>query len=241
MARRPVVGITAYGREGGPRGEQFSLPSAYVDAVRAAGGLPVLLAPGAGAAEEAAEEAAASLDGVVFSGGGDIDPARTGGGHDTNYMVDAERDAFEVALLDAALAHELPVLAICRGLQVLNAVRGGTLHAHLPEVFGESVPHRAPPLDPVRHGVAWEAGARLAGLHGAADMEVASWHHQGVDRLGEGLRAVAWAPDGVVEAVELDGAPFVLAVQWHPELHAPGDPPRRIFSELAALARRRSR
>ena len=238
MARRPIIGITAYGRETGPRGVQFSLPTAYVDAVRLGGGLPVLLAPGEsdpGAVFEA-------VDAVVFAGGGDIDPQRTGGGHDTNYAVDGERDRFELGLLAEALEREAPVLAICRGLQLLNVARGGTLHAHLPDVFGDTVAHRVPPLDPVRHDVRLEVGAGLGRIFEAGELEIASWHHQAVDRLGEGLRPAAFAPDGVIEALELEGAPFVLAVQWHPELQADaGSPQLGLFRALVELARHRAR
>lgn len=238
MSRRPLIGITAYGREAGPRGEQFTLPTAYVDSVRRVGGIPVLLAPG----EESPAEVIAHLDGVVFAGGGDIDPELTGGDHATNYSVDAERDAFEVALMREALQRELPTLAICRGLQLLNVVRGGTLHAHLPDVFGDAVQHRAPPLDPVEHGVELEAGSLLSELYRAGELKIASWHHQAVDRLGDGLRAAAWAPDAVVEALELDGCSWLLAVQWHPELQSAQDSPqRRLFAELVELAVDRAR
>jgi len=234
VARRPIVGITAYGREAGPRGIQFSLPTAYVDAVRRGGGLPVVLAPGEADPQACLE----ALDAVVFAGGGDIDPQLTGGGHDTNYAVDAERDRFELGLLAGSLEREVPVLAICRGLQLLNVARGGTLHAHLPDVFGEGVAHRVPPLDPVQHTVRLEAGAGLGRVFEAGELEIASWHHQAVDRLGEGLRAAAFAPDGVVEALELEGAPFVLAVQWHPELQdEPGSPQLGLFQALVELAR----
>lgn len=238
MARPPVVGITAYGREAGPRGEQFSLPTAYVDAVRDAGGLPVLLPP----AEGPVEDVIAGVDGLVFAGGGDIDPRHGGGDHDTNYSVDAERDAFEIALMRAAVVAETPTLAICRGLQILNVARGGNLYGHLPDVFGETVEHRIPPLDPVPHDVELEAGAALQEVFGAARMTIASWHHQAVDRIGDGLRAVAFAPDGVVEALELEGAPWLTAVQWHPELQREAtSPQRRAFAALVAWGERRRR
>jgi len=237
-ARPPLVGITAYGREAGQRGVQFSLPAAYVDAVRTAGGVPVLLAPG----EPEAGAVLDAVDAVVFAGGGDLDPARTGGEHDTNYAVDPERDDFELAVLEHALADERPVLAICRGLQLLNVARGGTLHAHLPDVFGDAVAHRVPPLDPVHHAVRLEPGTALASHFESDELEIASWHHQAVDRLGAGLRPVAWAPDGVVEALELEGAPWVLAVQWHPELQRePESPQLGLFRGLVALAARRGR
>ncbi len=238
MGHAPIVGITAYGRESGPRGMQFSLPTAYVDAVRSGGGLPILLTPG----EADVGAALGAVDGLVFAGGGDIAPGLTGGEHSTNYAVDAERDRFELDLLGAALEHEVPVLAICRGLQLLNVARGGSLHPHLPDVFGDAVAHRVPPLDPVPHGVALEAGAGLGRVFDTGEFEIESWHHQAVDRLGEGLRPTAFAPDGVVEALELDGAPFVLAVQWHPELQRePGSPQLGLFRALADLARDRSR
>jgi putative glutamine amidotransferase len=238
VAHPPIVGITAYGRESGPRGMQFSLPTAYVDSVRTAGGLPVLLAPG----ELDPGDALAAVDALVFAGGGDIDPARTGGDHETNYSVDGERDVFELGLLEAALAREVPTLAICRGLQVLNVLRGGTLHAHLPDVFGERVIHRVPPLDPVHHDVTLEPDTALAKIYGAPELEIVSWHHQAVDRLGEGLRPAAFAADGVIEALELEGAPWLLAVQWHPELQREEDSPQRaLFRALTELAGRRGR
>ncbi|NNL66113.1 MAG: gamma-glutamyl-gamma-aminobutyrate hydrolase family protein [Myxococcales bacterium] len=238
MARPPIVGITAYGREAGPRGEQFSLPTAYVAAVRAAGGVPVLLPPD----EDSVEHALEAVDALVFAGGGDIDPAFTGGAHETNYSVDAERDRFEVALMEAALAAEVPTLAICRGLQILNVARGGSLHAHLPEVFGDAVDHRVAPLDPVPHDVTLEPGTALETLYAAGEMRIASWHHQAVDRLGADLRAVAWAPDGVVEALELSGAPWLVAVQWHPELQQePGSLQRLPFVEVVRQGASRTR
>lgn len=236
MGAPPIVGITAYGREAGPRGEQFTLPTAYVDAVRRAGGLPVLLPP----ADEPVEALLAGVDALVFAGGGDIDPALSGGHHDSNYSVDPTRDRFELALMAAAVVAEVPTLAICRGLQILNVARGGNLHGHLPEIYGEEVDHRVPPLDPVPHDVELEAGAALQAVFGGGRLCIASWHHQAVDRIGRDLRPVAWAPDGVVEALELEGAPWLTAVQWHPELQQePGSPQARPFVELVRWAERR--
>ncbi len=237
--RRPLVAVTTYHRDASGR-ERFSLPSAYVDAVREVGAIPVLVAPG----EAAAEELLRRVDGLVLSGGGDLDPKHSGGSqHPTNYSVSSERDELELALLRGALACELPVLAICRGMQVLNVALGGDIHPHLPDLVGESVPHRLGREAHIEHAVELEANSRLAELLGAAALaKVSSWHHQAVRRLGSGLRAVAWAADGIVEAIELEGAPQVLAVQWHPELDrgvaAHGT---QLFEELARQARRRAR
>lgn len=237
--RRPLIGITTYHRERSGR-ERFHVPAAYVDGVRLAGGLPVLLPPG----DPHPDEILASLDGLVLCGGGDIDPALFGGtrGHDAQYATCSERDGFELALVREALARRTPMLAICRGLQVLNVALGGDLHVHLPDVVGERVVHRLAQDRHTLHPVELEPGCTLAGILGAARLEVASWHHQAIDRLGEGLRVVARAEDGTVEAVELPGRPEVLAVQWHPELQAaePGSPQLRLFAALVAQAEERA-
>jgi putative glutamine amidotransferase len=202
-----------------------------VDAVRAVGAVPVLLSPG----EAAPEDLLARLDGLVLSGGGDLAPRFSGAaGHGTVYGTCEERDLFELALARAAIALGAPTLAICRGLQIVNAARGGTLHAHLPDVVGEAVPHRASQLEATVHPVRIAEHARLAAALDAAALErVPSWHHQAIDRLGEGLEPTAWAADGVIEAVELRGAPALCAVQWHPELDiAPRAAGRRLFEAL---------
>jgi putative glutamine amidotransferase len=234
---RPRIGITTYHRAGEER-LAFSLPSAYVDAVRAAGGLPLLLPPG----DENPGELLDAVDGIVFGGGGDLDPNLFGSRvHATHYAVDRERDAFEMVLMNGALQRGVPVLGICRGLQVLNVLRGGDLHLHLPEAVGESVIHRQSSKRHVHHPVRIAAGSRLAELLGTEHLDVASWHHQGVDRLGRDLRAVAWAADGTVEAVEDPKQPGVLAVQWHPELQQDeGSPQRLLFRALTDLARERA-
>jgi putative glutamine amidotransferase len=235
--RRPLVGITSYHREGAER-PRFAVPASYVDAVRAGGGQPVLLPPG----DEDPAALLGALDGVVLCGGGDIEPERFGASadHDAIYSTCAERDAFELALVQECLRRETPTLAICRGMQILNVARGGDLHVHLPDVVGESVPHRVSREHHTRHPVRIDPDSRLANLLGAAALTVASWHHQAIDRLGEGVRAVAWADDGTVEAIEVDAAPAVLAVQWHPELQVaePDGRQRRLFEELVRLARR---
>jgi putative glutamine amidotransferase len=238
--RRPLVGVTTYHRERSAR-DRFHVPASYVDAVRSVGGLPVLLPPG----DERPDEILDSLDALVLCGGGDIDPALFGGdsGHEAQYATCAERDGFELALVRDALRRELPVLAICRGLQVLNVALGGDLHVHLPDVVGDAVVHRVSRERHAYHPVRVEPGSRLAARLGGELLEVPSWHHQAIARLGQGLRAVAWAEDGTIEAVELEGRPEVLAVQWHPELHAhePESPHRRLFEALVMLGRRSER
>lgn len=224
-ARRPRIGITTYPRAGEER-PAFSLPTAYVDSVRAAGGLPLLMTPGFDEPEEYLEH----VDGVIFAGGGDIHPDHfEGEEHPAQYGQDDERDAFELRLMRAVLDRETPTLAICRGLQLLNVVRGGDLHVHLPDVVGEAVLHRHPSRKPVLHRVRLAPGSALEAIYGAAEIETLSWHHQAVDRLGEGLEATAWAEDGTIEGVCLGGADWLLAVQWHPEMRSEELPLFRAF------------
>lgn len=237
--RPPLIGITTYHRErqGRPR---FTLPDSYVDAVRGAGALPVLLPPG----EPRVDDVLDRLDGLVLSGGGDLDPARFGGGaHPSVYFVCEERDAFELALVRRALEREIPTLAICRGAQVLNVALGGDVHLHLEDVVGTGVPHRVSQDEHTHHPVRLDPASRLAELFQAEALgSIASWHHQAVDRLGSGLVPVAWAPDGTVEALELPDAPFLTAVQWHPELQIEdGSPQRRLFEVLCGVAAERRR
>jgi putative glutamine amidotransferase len=229
---RPVIGITSYARDGSPLA--FSLPSEYVDAVRAVGALPVVLPAG----EHNAEHLLDIVDGIIFSGGGDVSPRAYGGRHhETVYSVCEERDQFEFALTRAALARpSLPMLCICRGLQVLNVVCGGTLHAHVPEAFGDGVSHRSPPKLQSRHDARVDGESRLAQIVGATTVEVCSWHHQAIDTIGGELTAVAWAADGVIEAVEHTGHPWCFGVQWHPEMQIGEAGQRRIFEALVKEA-----
>jgi putative glutamine amidotransferase len=233
MSVAPLIGISSYARDGDPA--SFSLPCDYIDVVRSAGGEPLVLPPG----KANLELLLATVDGLVFSGGGDLDPSCYGGRpHETVYMVDEERDRFEISLAAAALAvAALPLLFICRGLQVLNVTRGGTLLPHVPDRYGERVRHRLPPRIPTRHSVRVEPDSTLGRILAVDETEVCSWHHQAVDQVGAGLRAVAWSEDGVIEALEHTDHPWCMAVQWHPEMQAGEEPHRRLFAELVRRAR----
>ena len=226
---RPLIGISSYGRAG--QRQTFSLPCEYVDVVRLAGGVPIVLPAVEGDIPEALEV----IDALILPGGGDVDPAHYGGvRHEANYGISPERDGFELALARAALARpDLPILCICRGMQLLNVALGGDLVSHIPDHYGEKVAHRHPELKPVVHPVRIDPQSRLGNILGATDLTVQSVHHQAVGRLGTGLRAVAWSPDGVIEAVESANHRFLMAVQWHPELGALGDErQRRLFEAL---------
>ena len=236
MPRRPLIGITTYGRG---TDDRFRLPAPYVDAVRRAGGVAVLVPPG-GEIGQLLEE----VDGWILAGGGDLDPRLyEGRPHATIERVDAERDASEFELAKAIVERDLPALCICRGAQVLNVALGGTLIEHLPDEVGEAIEHRAPAGTGIypRHPVAVEAGSRLAAIMGSDRVEPASWHHQAVRRLASGLVLTARAPDGTVEAFEKPDREWLIAVQWHPEVTAGEDPTQqRLFDGLVAAAARRS-
>lgn len=236
---RPVIGISAYSeraRWGVWDLPASLLPQSYVDQVVGAGGTPVLLPPVPGV-----EAAIGRLDGLILSGGPDVEPARYGeqpGPRTT--VLRPERDAAEIALFRAALGAGLPVLGICRGMQLMNVALGGTLIQHLPDVVGHDG-HSPTPGATGEHKVTVGPSGRLAGILGEGARAVPTHHHQGVDRLGTGLVATAWAEDGTIEAIELDLAaagvrarhPFTLGVQWHPEA---GDDPSLFRALLAAVS-----
>jgi putative glutamine amidotransferase len=227
---RPIIGISAYPRTGNPPG--FAVPCGYVDAVRRAGGIPVALPPG----DPEPAHYLDLVDGLILAGGGDIDPDAYGGAkHHTVYAVCAERDAFELRLVRAALARDTtPMLCICRGMQVLNVALGGDLHVDIPDAVGKAVAHRHPERRPVRHEATVDALSRLGTILGAKKLVVESWHHQAVREIGRDLKAVAWAEDGLVEAVEHVSHRWCVAVQWHPELQPDCPIQQRLFSALVA-------
>jgi putative glutamine amidotransferase len=212
---RPLIGITSYAElvQMGVWTEQSALvPMAYVHAVEAAGGRPIVIPPVDGAVAETLD----GLHGVIFSGGGDLDPGLYGAdAHPATDTPKPWRDGPELALLEGALARDMPVLAICRGSQLLNVARGGDLVQHLPEEVGHEG-HRHQPGFFSDHRVAIAQESRLGSLLGE-HAPVKSHHHQGIGRIGEGLRPVAWADDGLVEGLEDPDRRFTLGVLWHPE------------------------
>jgi putative glutamine amidotransferase len=211
---KPVVGITTYltpAAWGAWQLDAALVPASYVRAVTRAGGVPLLVPPGA-----AYEETLESVDGLIFSGGSDLDPELYGeqAHPETDGWV-RERDDFELGLMQAALARDVPLLAICRGSQVLNVALGGDLEQHVPDRVQTNV-HKETPGVFADHDVTVLPGTRLATILGDRN-DVKSHHHQGYGELGTGLREAARAPDGTVEALEDPSRRFTLGVLWHPE------------------------
>ncbi|MUN41553.1 gamma-glutamyl-gamma-aminobutyrate hydrolase family protein [Actinomadura litoris] len=230
----PLIGVTTYqepARWGVWVREAALLPVSYPRSVERAGGVAVLLPPAATLRGLGA--LVSRLDGIVLAGGGDVDPDLYGADrHAETGPPQPQRDRYELALVRAAVDADLPFLAICRGMHVLNVARGGALVQHLPEAVGHK--GHAPETGIVgSHRVQFSAGSTIGGILGE-ESDVPTYHHQAVSRLGKGLSAVAWAEDQVVEAVELQGHRFGLGVQWHPE---EGDD-RRLFEALVAAAAR---
>ncbi len=230
-----MIGLTTYldqAQMGGWDVRASFLPAGYFQGVIAAGGVAVLLPPQP-VGPDIAERVLDGLDGLLITGGQDVDPAAYGQQpHPAAEAPDRQRDAWEFTLLAAALRRELPVLGICRGAQVLNVALGGTLHQHLPDVVGHSG-HRAGNAVFSQLPVRTVAGTRLAALVGES-VDAQCYHHQAVAELGEGLVVSAWDADGVVEALELPGDALVLAVQWHPEESLDD---LRLFSAIVEAAR----
>jgi putative glutamine amidotransferase len=231
----PVIGLTTYlaqAQTGVWDVPASFLPAVYFQGVTAAGGVAMLLPPqpvDSGIAERVLD----GLDGLLITGGPDVDPAAYGQQpHPATDRPGRQRDEWEFALLGAALERQLPVLGICRGAQVLNVALGGTLHQHLPDVIGHSG-HRAGNAVFNTLQVRTKPDTRLAALVGES-VEARCYHHQAIAELGDGLVASAWDVDGVIEALELPGRGFVLAVQWHPEESLDD---LRLFSAIVEAAR----
>lgn len=227
---RPVIGITTYvtpAKWSYWEMEAALIPADYVYAVERAGGRALLVPP----SEDGVEETLQALDGLLFSGGSDLDPGLyEQEPHEETFGIHEARDRAELVLLEAALERDMPVLAICRGSQVLNVARGGDLVQHLPEVVGDEK-HKHTPGAFADHDVTLKDGTRLGSLLGDR-APVKSHHHQGIGRIGEGLRVAAHAEDGTVEAVEDPGRRFAVGVLWHPEAGEDA----RLFEELVREA-----
>ena len=249
---RPLIAVVAYHLDGSrvarwPEGG-YGVPALYLDALRRAGARTVILAPGE---EGGPEEILEPFDALLLVGGGDIEPSRYGGSSNDNvYGVEPDRDEAEIELLHTADRIAMPTLCICRGVQIMNVAFGGTLLGHLPDVPGIQV--HGVPLDQTQtiHDVIVEPGSRLSAVTRAERVASLSHHHQGIDRLGEGLVATGRTEDGLVEAIERivpdpenPAAPWMLGVQWHPEETAERDPDQQaLFDALTELGRdRRSR
>jgi putative glutamine amidotransferase len=221
MASRPLIGVCAAVERasfGVWKDEPATLlPLSYSRAIHNAGGIMAMLPPDRGTTENP-DELLARIDALVLGGGADIDPESQGVvAHPETVGTNPDRDRFEIALALGALERGMPLLGVCRGMQVLNVACGGTLDQHIPESLGHDV-HRPVPGSWAEHEVRIEPGSLAAEAAGAERLTVKSHHHQGVDRIAENLRASAWATDDEsVEAIESPGDGFVLGVLWHPE------------------------
>jgi len=236
---KPVIGISAY-----PRVVETSIGPTllhtasrfYVEGVERAGGVPVVLPV---MLPDAVGDVLSVVHGVLLTGGGDVQPARYGSQPVAETEgVDPARDDFDIELLERAIAADLPVLATCRGMQVVNVALGGSLIQHVPAVTGQ-VHHLNDRWREGVHRVKIEPDSHLAEALGATEVVVNSIHHQAVDEAAPGTRAVAWAEDDTIEAIEMPGSPHVVAVQWHPELLEDRPEQQGLFRQLVVHARSR--
>mgnify|MGYP003982134041 FL=1 len=221
--QKPLIGITTYGRN--DQGS-FTLPALYVESIRRAGGIPLLIVPG----ETYLEDIVNRLDGFVLAGGGDLNPGTYNGKvHEKVYNIDIERDPSELNLGELILAKKIPTLAICRGIQIINTILGGSLFEHIPDHFGEMIQHRLPPRVPSLHNVTIDRNSDLFDIIQKEEIEVASLHHQSIDKLATGLNTVAKSADGVIEAIEFKDESWFIGIQWHPEYTSAEDPDQQIL------------
>lgn len=242
--KKPIIGLTTYGRNESHHipsihyDEYFHVPADYVDAIRRAGGVPVLLPPG----ETDWERWLDVVDGVVVSGGADITPSRYGGnvGHPQLTELDGERDESEILLVQKFAAEkERPMLCICRGMQVFNVALGGSLYEHVPDQWAEDI-HRGDDGGWAMQAVQVDEGSQLAEVMGTAEVTTFSGHHQAVKEVAAEAEVAAHAPDGLIEALTMKGHPWLLAVQWHPEKSAGEDvTQQRLFDGLVQEAGRK--
>lgn len=237
---KPLIGITTYRTTNKLQNQILALGENYVQALSRAGALPVLVP--LGLPDDQLAEVLARLDGILFSGGGDIDPAAFGMDSvpEVN-SVDPDRDRVEFKLVKTALSEGLPFMGICRGLQVINVALGGTLYTHIIDQHPRALKHDYYsdwPRDHLPHDVRVEPDSCLATILGTTISEVNSLHHQGVRDLAPGLQATAYARDELIEAFEIPEHPFGLAVQWHPEWLTAYAPMRALFQALVEAAAR---
>jgi putative glutamine amidotransferase len=230
----PLIGITTYEKS---ERERFELPATYVEAVRLAGGIPVLLPPG----EKNLAALLERLDGLILAGGDDVAPHYYGGAnHPKIHNISLERDEMEIALSRMVVERDVPTLCICRGVQVLNVALGGTLIEHIPDEPHDTVAHQSKYEGEKRetqfHEIEVQADSRLADIMAATTLHLPSYHHQAIRQVAPSLRMVARAEDGIVEGVEHPDHPFLLGVQWHPEKSTELASQLRLFEALIQKA-----
>jgi putative glutamine amidotransferase len=234
----PRIGITPSRRVEPARSTQISVPEAYVQAVTAAGGAPFIIP--LGLPEAVLAEIIPTLDGILFSGGGDVHPGVYGSqDHPLVDGVDHDRDRVELDAFSLASKRQLPFLGICRGFQLINVALGGTLYEDILDQHPGALDHRYQDGNSrsyLAHPVAVSPGSCLAEILGQTTVDVNSMHHQGVRSLAAGLQASAAAPDGIIEAFEMPGHPFGMAVQWHPECLQEHQPMQRLFQAFVKAA-----
>jgi putative glutamine amidotransferase len=234
----PLIGVTTYRFHNQYNAQQIAINEAYTQAVAQAGAIPLLIP--LGLPPETLQALLPRLDGVLFTGGGDVQPERYASQtHPLVAGVDEDRDRVEIHLLEHTLQARLPFLGICRGLQVINVALGGSLYEDILDQRPNSLRHQNFPEMPrnyLAHQVRVENNSHLASILGGDMAQVNSMHHQGILRLASDLQATAYAPDGIIEAFELPGYPFGLAVQWHPEALQDHAAMRKIFQALADAA-----
>ncbi|MCP4142300.1 MAG: gamma-glutamyl-gamma-aminobutyrate hydrolase family protein [Chloroflexi bacterium] len=237
---KPIIALTSYGRYEKDLSnpwykEHFSLPALYIDALRRAGGIPLLIPPG----EKDIAAILSIVNSVIVTGGADIHPSIYGGNSEHPQLTDfdRERDTLELALVHHLLeVPKIPSLYICRGMQILNIALGGTLHEHVADAIPEDI-HRGDDGVWRMHGVRIKPKTLAASVMGSEEISTTSGHHQAIKELASDLKISATAPDGVIEAVEHKSAPWMLGVQWHPEITAKEDPTQqRLFDALVKEA-----
>jgi putative glutamine amidotransferase len=226
--KKPIIGCTTYHKVAAQANpiDIYGLMPSYIEAIKAAGGIPILIPLGLG--EEDLQTVFDRIDGILLPGGGDIEPGQYNGrAHIKMWGIDEERDRTEIFMVRAAVQHQKPLLAICRGIQVFNVALGGTLWEDIPSLIPEAIIHDNLPEQPrnyLSHTVEVQAGSQLARQLNRSSTWVNSLHHQAVRDLAPGLVATACAPDGLIEAAEVPGHPYAIGVQWHPENLIQDDP-----------------
>jgi putative glutamine amidotransferase len=235
----PIIGITTFRQLNKYGLPMICLMESYVQAIVQAGGAPFLIP--LGLPEELLKEMINKVDGLLFTGGGDIDPNLYGGeAHPKVDQVDEDRDRMEMQAIKDSMRARKPFLGICRGLQLVNVAAGGALYTHITDQYPDALEHCYYPDWPrahIAHEVNIKANSRLAQALGTKEVRVNSQHHQGISKLAPGLEANAFAPDGLIEGIEIPNYPFGLAVQWHPEWLRDQQPMRALFAAFIQAAR----